>query len=87
MLKYLQNYCLRCCSRTRSQRIEGKQPIREWDLGKEEIPQRSRGQKRKHDAMSNGDLTSKKQRSDKVSQRAPWCSEVDWDSCRNVAEM
>ncbi|KAI6036025.1 hypothetical protein BKA83DRAFT_117132 [Pisolithus microcarpus] len=71
-------------------RQKGKEPEREWDKGKlaghvEES--RSRGTKRKHDDLSDDDSRRYRRTEWPISRSAPWVNDVDWDSCRNVAEM
>jgi len=65
---------------------------REWDQGK--VRERSRGRggestkKRKHDAVDFEDgYANKKQRMNAASRKAPWVYDIDWEDCRNVAEM
>lgn len=65
---------------------------RERDQGK--VRERSRGRggepmkKRKHDAIDFEDgYANKKQRMNAASRKAPWVYDVEWEECRNVAEM
>jgi non-canonical poly(A) RNA polymerase PAPD5/7 len=53
------------------------------------VQDRQHGLKRSADQMeAEGDgYASKKQRSDAASRLTPWAEYVDWDSCRNLAEM
>lgn len=63
---------------------------REWDKGKSRLANddRNHGRKRKVDEVDlNDGYENKKQRVNAASRRAPWVWDVDWDSCRNVAEM
>lgn len=78
-------------------------PEREWDKGKgkrgakenergrarerEREPEHA-GRKRKADEINLDDgYANKKQRTAAASRKAPWVTDVDWDSCANVAEM
>ncbi|KIJ44262.1 hypothetical protein M422DRAFT_30412 [Sphaerobolus stellatus SS14] len=47
------------------------------------------GEKRSRDQMEQTDdgYVNKKQRVDAASRLTPWVEDVDWDSCRNMAEM
>lgn len=64
---------------------------REWDKGKSRVlasDDRRHGHKRKVDEVDRQDgYDNKKQRADAASRRAPWVWDVDWENCRNVAEM
>lgn len=70
------------------QKEKGKE--REWDIGK---PPRTgdeegRGTKRKYDyVFDEEDVRAYSRRQRFESRKAPWVSQVDWDSCHNVAEM
>lgn len=71
-------------------RPKGKEVEREWDKGKllhgHDGDSRSRGTKRKHDDLSDDDGRTYK-RTWPVARSAPWVNNVDWDGCRNVAEL
>lgn len=78
--------------RAGSPSANGKEPYaREWDKGKGRMlanDDRGHGRKRKVDEVDLRDgYDNKKQRLNAASRRAPWVWDVDWDSCRNVAEM
>jgi hypothetical protein len=46
------------------------------------------GRKRKSDEMERDEsYATLRERIDTTTRRAPWAANVDWDSCRNVAEM
>ena len=65
---------------------------RERDWGKVRERSREHGggsvKKRKHDAVDFEDgYANKKQRMDAASRKVPWVYDIDWDECRNVAEM
>ena len=64
-------------------------PVREWDKGKGRASERDHaGRKRKSDEYDRDDgYTNKKQRVAAASRKAPWTTDVDWESCANVAEM
>lgn len=48
----------------------------------------SAGRKRKAAEIDYDDgYTNKKERLDAQSRRAPWAADVDWETCKNVAEM
>ncbi|KAG2154089.1 hypothetical protein DEU56DRAFT_437181 [Suillus clintonianus] len=74
-----------------------KVPEREWDKGKPSERDRDgprdrsgRGTKRTYEMVFGEDLRDfSKHRQDHrpASRKAPWIAKVDWDSCRNVAEM
>ncbi|KAI6103594.1 hypothetical protein F5141DRAFT_216454 [Pisolithus sp. B1] len=66
---------------------KGKEPEREWDKGKLAGENRSRGTRRKHDDLSDDDGRPHRRTEWPISRSAPWVNDVDWDSCRNVAEM
>lgn len=79
----------------RSERARQKEKAteREWDIGK---PQRmddgeGRGTRRKHDSSFDEEddrAYRRKQRFEPYDiRKTPWVSQVDWDSCHNVAEM
>ncbi|TFK36381.1 hypothetical protein BDQ12DRAFT_699647 [Crucibulum laeve] len=75
----------------RSKRREREQtPEREWDRGKiNNDRDEGSARKRKHEMLFDADemQSSKKQRLDAASRKAPWVRSIDWDSCKNVAEM
>lgn len=52
-----------------------------------ERDQKDSGRKRKHDTTFDDGYENKKQRTDAASRKAPWVSDVNWESCTNVAEM
>lgn len=68
---------------------EAKSFARELDKGKGmEQEHEGAGRKRKAEEIDYNDgYASKKERIDANSRRAPWAAEVDWDDCKNVAEM
>lgn len=82
-------------AKPRSERARQKEKAtgREWDKGK---PRRTgdedgRGVKRKYDFASDEEddrADRRRQRFEPYDARkTPWVSQVDWDSCHNVAEM
>lgn len=81
-------------AKLRSERARQKEkaPEREWDVGK---PPRTgdegRGTKRKHDSALNDEDDRARRRRQRFEpyddRKTPWVSQVDWDSCHNVAEM
>ena len=71
---------------------ESSPPVREWDRGKAKDKGKEReehaGRKRKVEEVDFDDgYANKKQRVAAASRKAPWAQDVDWDKCRNVAEM
>lgn len=76
-----------------------KAPEREWDKGKtkpedgdgsHDRDRGGRGTKRKYEMVFDEDSLDYRQRRQHyhpASRKAPWVSNVDWDSCHNVAEM
>ena len=77
--------------RSEQARQNEKGTEREWDVGKLQRMGREdgRGTKRKYDDVSDGEDDRAYRRRERFeSRKAPWVSQVDWDSChRNVAEM
>ncbi|KAH7929632.1 hypothetical protein BV22DRAFT_1056505 [Leucogyrophana mollusca] len=87
----------------REDRLRGKERAheREWDRGKgrsrgddrerDRDRDNSRGEKRKYDMVfdfdDKDDSSYRRQKPPSASRKAPWVSDVDWDSCHNVAEM
>ena len=76
----------------RSERVRQKEKgtEHEWDVGKAQRMGREdgRGTKRKYDDVSDEvDDRAYRRRQRFEPRKAPWVSQVDWDSCRNVAEM
>ncbi|KXN91438.1 Poly(A) RNA polymerase cid14 [Leucoagaricus sp. SymC.cos] len=84
----------------KSEKARGKEPAqdaplateRERGRGNARERQRSRERddrrKRKYETIDLDDrYANKKQRMDAASRRAPWVYDVDWDDCKNVAEM
>ncbi|KLO19261.1 hypothetical protein SCHPADRAFT_899095 [Schizopora paradoxa] len=54
----------------------------------EPTSERAAGKKRRWEEIDNNDgYASKKQKVDAASRRCPWAADVDWEGCRNVAEM
>ncbi len=50
--------------------------------------EKATGKKRRWEEIDTNDgYTNKKQRVDAASRRCPWAADVDWEGCRNVAEM
>ncbi|KAF5358558.1 hypothetical protein D9756_001196 [Leucocoprinus leucothites] len=86
-------------SKPKSGKARGKEPARDvpstserdWDRGNFRERSRERGgdsRKRKHDVVDFDDgYVNKKQRIDAASRKAPWVYDIDWDDCKNVAEM
>ncbi|KZT09562.1 uncharacterized protein LAESUDRAFT_722526 [Laetiporus sulphureus 93-53] len=70
---------------------ESKAAVRKWDKGKEkarEVEDIHPGRKRKAEEFDRNDpYANRKQRFAAPSRRAPWATDVDWDSCTNVADM
>ncbi|KAH9852744.1 hypothetical protein C2E23DRAFT_756340 [Lenzites betulinus] len=72
---------------------KGKSRAREKEREREREHERAggrehAGRKRKADEINLEDgYANKKQRTAAASRKAPWVSDVDWDSCANVAEM
>ena len=76
--------------RSERARQKEKEREREWDVGKPRRMGREdgRGTKRKYGDVSDGEDDRAYRRRERFEPRkAPWVSQVDWDSCRNVAEM
>lgn len=82
--------------RSNVETIKEKVREREWDKGKRETHGNGsrdgdgRGTKRTYEMIfDDEDLRDhRKRRQDfPTSRKAPWVAKVDWDSCRNVAEM
>ncbi|KAF9218364.1 hypothetical protein BS17DRAFT_742293 [Gyrodon lividus] len=80
--------------RSEKTRHQDKAPEREWDRGKAlrlDRDEESHGTKRKYDLVFDEEddwAYRKSQRYERqVTRMAPWVSQVDWDSCLNVAEM
>jgi non-canonical poly(A) RNA polymerase PAPD5/7 len=82
-------------AKPRSERARQKERAtgREWDIGK---PPRTgdeegRGLKRKYDFASDEEDDRADRRRKRFepydTRKTPWVSQVDWDSCHNVAEM
>ena len=79
----------------RSERARQKEKAteREWDIGK--LPRagdgEGRGVKRKYDLVLDEEddrAYGRRQRFEpNDARKTPWVSQVDWDSCQNVAEM
>ena len=79
----------------RSERARQKEKAteREWDVGKP--PRKSdkdgRGMKRKHDSAFDDEEDRAYRRRQRLepydARKTPWVSQVEWDSCHNVAEM
>ena len=74
---------------------EDRAPVKEWDNGKGKAKasdldfQRDRedsGKKRNYDLIFDDDDLMQQKR-DKTFRKAPWVTGVDWESCKNVAEM
>jgi len=76
---------------------EEQAPVREWDKGKGkarpgptkqdfENDREDGGKKRKYDLVFDDDDLVQ-QRREKTFRKAPWVTAVDWESCKNVAEM
>ncbi len=75
----------------------GQSPLptstREWDMGKQpnrEPPGRHAGVKRQRevDALDrNEGYVSKKNMVNSSLRKAPWAANVEWDKCKNVAQM
>ncbi|KAH9917444.1 uncharacterized protein B0H18DRAFT_938513 [Fomitopsis serialis] len=68
---------------------EEQPPVREWDKGKGKASERDHaGRKRKSDEFDLDDgYANKKERIAAAARQAPWATDVDWESCANVAEM
>ncbi|KAF8838345.1 hypothetical protein BDN67DRAFT_933948 [Paxillus ammoniavirescens] len=80
--------------RSEKTRQEEKGAEREWDRGKttrRDRDEESQGTKRKYDPVFDEEDDWAYRRSQRyerpVARMAPWVSQVDWDSCRNVGEM
>ena len=76
----------------RSERARQKGKERDWDVGKPPRgDEENRGRKRKYDSAFDEDVDrayKRKQRFESYATRkTPWVSQVEWDSCHNVAEM
>jgi non-canonical poly(A) RNA polymerase PAPD5/7 len=74
---------------------EEQAPVREWDKGKGkaratkqdfENDREDGGKKRKYDLVFDDDDLIQ-QRREKTFRKTPWVTAVDWESCKNVAEM
>ena len=77
-------------SRSERARQKEKAKGREWDVGKPPRvgDEEGRGTKRKYDyVFDEEDVRAYSRRERFEPRRAPWVSQVDWDSCYNVAEM
>lgn len=72
-------------------RDEPRPSEREWDRGKPRERSRERGneaRKRKYDEADLEDgYANKKQRMNAASRKAPWVYDIEWDDCKNVAEL
>ncbi|KAI0693342.1 hypothetical protein BC835DRAFT_1406809 [Cytidiella melzeri] len=68
---------------------ERRKDTRSSDKGKGKAREYENGRrKRKSDEIDYDDgYANKKERMDANSRRAPWVADVDWENCRNVAEM
>jgi non-canonical poly(A) RNA polymerase PAPD5/7 len=80
--------------RSEKTRQEEKGAEREWDRGKttrRDRDEESPGTKRKYELVFDEEDDWAYRRSQRyerpVARMAPWVSQVDWDSCRNVGEM
>ncbi|KIJ09079.1 hypothetical protein PAXINDRAFT_102356 [Paxillus involutus ATCC 200175] len=80
--------------RSEKTRQEEKGAEREWDRGKttrQDRDEESPGTKRKYELVFDEEDDWAYRRSQRyerpVARMAPWVSQVDWDSCRNVGEM
>jgi non-canonical poly(A) RNA polymerase PAPD5/7 len=58
----------------------------EWDVNVHGELKKN-GMKRSAEVMEEGGYANKKQRTDASSRLTPWVRDVDWDSCRNLAEL
>ncbi|OAX37121.1 Nucleotidyltransferase [Rhizopogon vinicolor AM-OR11-026] len=86
-------------SKTQESHRREKALEREWDKGKSregdgdgshDRDRGARGTKRKYEMIFDEDSWDYRQRRQDLypaSRKAPWVADVDWDSCRNVAEM
>lgn len=74
----------------------GKGKEREWDAGKDSYwdrepdrdnrdRDRDRGRNGRYDP--NDGYSSKKERMDAASRKAPWLADIDWEGCTNVAQL
>ncbi|KAF9014210.1 hypothetical protein BDQ17DRAFT_1386693 [Cyathus striatus] len=63
-------------------------PEREWDRGKSK-EMNTNSSTGKYDLIFDEDdwYTNKKQRMDAATRRAPWVNDMNWDDCKNVAEL
>ncbi|KAL5489934.1 hypothetical protein ACEPAI_4766 [Sanghuangporus weigelae] len=72
-----------------------KRPVREWDRGKNgrdryrERDEQANGRKRRREDRDNTSAPRSMgaKKSNLKSKRYPWTAYVDWDSCRNVAQL
>ena len=64
---------------------------REWDKGKAVMrsgKEEHAGRKRRWEEVTqDDDISTVKRKADAATRRAPWTKSVDWETCRNVAEM
>ena len=86
-------------SKTQESHRREKVPEREWDKGKRregdddgsrDQDRGSRGTKRKYEMVfdeDSWDYMQRRQDHHHPSRKAPWVADVNWDGCRNVAEM
>ncbi|KAL5529593.1 hypothetical protein ACEPAG_5578 [Sanghuangporus baumii] len=72
-----------------------KRPVREWDRGKtvrdryRERDEQANGRKRRREDRDNTSVprSTDAKKSNLKSRKYPWTAYVDWDSCRNVAQL
>lgn len=75
-----------------------ERPVRDWDKGKKPVSFDDRydreeylaGRKRRREESERNEEPTSSRRGVNVnnpSRKAPWTAEVDWDGCKNVAEM